>query len=1766
MSRWSKQDSMIMMKFLIDEAKTIDKKFIPYGFITIVSIEFPSDLIPGREPSELKEKARYLLNEEIQNFHTFPLKDRIWCLHVFKVYLNYKMQEEVTSSNSLHNVRISGGSLSLELEDGTPLMFYTRPVKDTSPDENMETIWPNEEEEDEVPRNDDVGSNNHRSDEIPVQDVVNPEDSTSRSESPREEDRDDIMEHVEHEAPDLPAPELEDDDEHAPSISPNAQFINEAEDQTEPEATTSTEREVTDSDGLEDVAAPQSERNEMDKRIAGVTRDYRNLDQIPDQDVVDLEGSPSRSGSPKEVDRDETVKHNAEPRDLPAPNFAVDDEHDSSNPPNPPIIYEAAEQLEAETTSRTERADVKNRAPERFQKLNAVERLAKAPSTSAQNVMNNRPGGWISSVSNSRKMTHNHKRVSEDFTRTADLIISEYRKQSEVFNLKEFVMANCTKQCFNKTYLEMHRYFPADFFDKMNDEEFVLRNKDAPMNNSLYRLRRSSIFQLDERNRLTFYSSIGRTFGAMNMEKPVQMEVSEYIIIVFLKELTRISEKQRPTDEIFKDFQNWRKRPASQKDIVHFLNCFEKIKSSVHTRRDLTTQDKQKILHIAGAPIPKDFFQRCNRFYFLNQHPTGTHPSYLPQDQSKNSSIEANAKDAQLVNSDTSSEDRSPVEEQRGNSVETVGEPVAPMVQQEEQLNIAAPIEDLAPRNLPTVGRIELGEAPIQLVEDGPRNDDPNPNIDQESEIPYSELLTFAILKRGEPEELADKFIGKKKRPKSDRPYLVEVFQKIFEKKKEFDQTRPSTHVDDQICGDLPGVMETQKLNSEPGQSASYPQTPSTSTAEQHEMTNGSEQFMDVGRIPSPSEAGIDHSKDSIDECEDFQHDEDVTMESVNGGLSTDKSLPPVDHIVVEKDSKCGTDKEAEKCSGTPSAGERSHSGSGSKIDSKRSEERRKKKRSRKISHVDSASSSKTVHKTNTSTFQEFTKDDLISSVSFEIPTSSCSIPPDRIEDVTTEFSNEGSSTGISLSPVTPVGIPIQDGGNLEGEQPGGHRSNDGDDDVRGLKTDEAESNSKNSEAPKEKKQIHLPKPSLKGWKVKNLRKLARFLDQERQVEWLDVIERVEKTGKELEEKQFLKLRSEAQLALSKNFEKLVQPKAEKLKFLRKLRVPVGENIRNDISKDTLFQLDHNDCITFFCYQAVRRGKRDENAPDNLSQLHRVLLNSMVSLSNGRFLSNKAILNSLRMDERRGLTDNELLNEIEDAKKFIASDDKNKFRDCLRVLKSTRTPVTELLLSQAEHNFEVKKNEKNIIISYYKPIKEKSSSTEVDTLRKCSPVNLPTSESNGAEEVTVSSAGVCDVQCSTPGMIEAPVPSPAQHSLTELPGSSISTTTEETLRTVTTIPVASIQVDKVPATPAAKPSMSSIEAEPSRRTGSSTEPVVQHMTVKRKRDETKEGKSAKEAKHFKRNEDKPNSTAVATVQNCSAANFPTPESKRETSTSSTVIPDGETSKAIADVETDSSVPMETDGFSLGVSRNSSAPEQIDVANQVAPTKATPAASDVTESSKTLNNQMLSQEEFDDIMNFFEQQFALHPYKFLDLEKVCGEYIMKHGFDKDPTEVGEKFMGYGIQVGENGRLQELHWSDTVYFGEPMRENVIAYLTELSSTSLRYRPIEELANGYEKWREANLNLETPIEVDSYLYWRIPEIVEDVMKMENLSDVLKVTLMMLTGTPITKEFRNRLIKMNKIITDEKERIVFFQEKKDTNVQLQQSYSPLGLSIQQL
>ncbi|CAL2052434.1 unnamed protein product [Caenorhabditis brenneri] len=104
----------------------------------------------------------------------------------------------------------------------------------------------------------------------------------------------------------------------------------------------------------------------------------------------------------------------------------------------------------------------------------------------------------------------------------------------------------------------------------------------------------------------------------------------------------------------------------------------------------------------------------------------------------------------------------------------------------------------------------------------------------------------------------------------------------------------------------------------------------------------------------------------------------------------------------------------------------------------------------------------------------------------------------------------------------------------------------------------------------------------------------------------------------------------------------------------------------------------------------------------------------MVVLSKGvQFLSNEAILNSLGMDGRHGLTDKELLEELEKAKKFIASDHKPEFSDCLRVLKSTRTPVTEQLFSQAEHRFKAIKDEHNVIISYYEKIKEDGSAEQL---------------------------------------------------------------------------------------------------------------------------------------------------------------------------------------------------------------------------------------------------------------------------------------------------------------------------------------------------------------------------------------------------------------------------------------------------------------------
>ncbi|EGT58311.1 hypothetical protein CAEBREN_13184 [Caenorhabditis brenneri] len=153
------------------------------------------------------------------------------------------------------------------------------------------------------------------------------------------------------------------------------------------------------------------------------------------------------------------------------------------------------------------------------------------------------------------------------------------------------------------------------------------------------------------------------------------------------------------------------------------------------------------------------------------------------------------------------------------------------------------------------------------------------------------------------------------------------------------------------------------------------------------------------------------------------------------------------------------------------------------------------------------------------------------------------------------------------------------------------------------------------------------------------------------------------------------------------------------------------------------------------------------------------------------------ILNSLRMDECHGLTDNNLLEEIEKAKKYIASDDINWFSNRLRVLKATRTAVTEQLWSQAKQNFKLTKVENNVIISYEKMIYGNGD-----------PLKSPTPKSNIAEEGSVSSTSVCDAQCSTSGMIETPVPSPAQNSLTELSVSNNSVTAEETLRTVTTIP------------------------------------------------------------------------------------------------------------------------------------------------------------------------------------------------------------------------------------------------------------------------------------------------------------------------------------------------------------------------------------------
>ncbi|EGT58180.1 hypothetical protein CAEBREN_03452 [Caenorhabditis brenneri] len=175
-------------------------------------------------------------------------------------------------------------------------------------------------------------------------------------------------------------------------------------------------------------------------------------------------------------------------------------------------------------------------------------------------------------------------------------------------------------------------------------------------------------------------------------------------------------------------------------------------------------------------------------------------------------------------------------------------------------------------------------------------------------------------------------------------------------------------------------------------------------------------------------------------------------------------------------------------------------------------------------------------------------------------------------------------------------------------------------------------------------------------------------------------------------------------------FQKFAQPKLAKLELLVKLRVPVGENIKHE------------------------------------------------------FLRKAIVLNFLEIDERHGLTKNDLFEEIGKTKNYVASDDQTWFFLSLRVLEATRTAVTAQLLSQAEHNFKEAKDEHNIIISYLRIGSKTKISGEVlqgqycsnqmsrsqNTLREAMEnkiqrkstqskkhflVNLPTPESKGTEDL-----------------------------------------------------------------------------------------------------------------------------------------------------------------------------------------------------------------------------------------------------------------------------------------------------------------------------------------------------------------------------------------------------------------------------------------------
>ncbi|CAL2039754.1 unnamed protein product [Caenorhabditis brenneri] len=251
---------------------------------------------------------------------------------------------------------------------------------------------------------------------------------------------------------------------------------------------------------------------------------------------------------------------------------------------------------------------------------------------------------------------------------------------------------------------------------------------------------------------------------------------------------------------------------------------------------------------------------------------------------------------------------------------------------------------------------------------------------------------------------------------------------------------------------------------------------------------------------------------------------------------------------------------------------------------------------------------------------------------------------------------------------------------------------------------------------PSTSSQLLFEKPSKNKWSLKQLKELIKVFPSEKSSKWKTILNACTEEGR-IETSCLDEFLQQAREAILENVSRInvLNNTYLKLTALYKFKIPLPDYLIEEISKDSIFQLDAQNLLVFCSYHGKNIGQRNKEMLDNLNSFQHELLAVMRNLSKDKkeYWSNAYISSCVMVDKRNGYSEEQLIQEIENVKKFIASNDKVSYSTRLRILQATRTAVSKEFLFNVSKVFVVETDVNDVIRKYTAKKSRRSEKNEI---------------------------------------------------------------------------------------------------------------------------------------------------------------------------------------------------------------------------------------------------------------------------------------------------------------------------------------------------------------------------------------------------------------------------------------------------------------------